>query len=195
MAATTTTPALALAGAFLGLAALAGCSRDHARERAGATELHAASMTLPFSGVSLDDDAAPAVASGARVRMYDGTTKPIEEVALGDRVLSYSPSRGMVAGTVTSAEKRGDAIALVRVNGALALAPSQRVYAAGEWTPASELASGRRLVAVDRSGGEPATVATVERLPARRAGYALRVEPEHDFFADGVLVRDDAPTP
>jgi hypothetical protein len=127
------------------------------------------------------------VAGGPLVRMYDGSSKPVEELGVGDRVLSYSSTKGMVAGTVVHVESRTEAAPLIRVNGSIPITKSQRVYVGGTWARAADLSRGSRLTSADRSSS---VVSHVERVPFTMTTYEVRVAQEHDFFADGVLVHD-----
>jgi hypothetical protein len=191
---------LGIACSLLAGALCAACSKSNGD--AFTAELQSASLTRARSDPSPADGAGASVAAGTPVRMYDGTTKPIERLAIGDRVLSYSPRRGMVAGTVADIASHDGARELVRINlghgghardGALAMTRAQQVYASGQWTSPGELATGSRLLAVDRGKLEPPLVSTVEPVPGPVSTYELRVVPEHDFFADGILVRDGEP--
>jgi hypothetical protein len=128
--------------------------------------------------------------------------RPIESLRSGDLVWSFSFEEGRPVARAVLALHR----ALVRevrrvvIAGELAIrgvSPTHPVYFVehGEFRPASRLVSGD-LVTLFRDGGEPSTAhviaveATEVHVPSIEV-FNLSVEgPEHNYFADGVLVHN-----
>src|SRR5262245_27692403 len=100
---------LVLASSLLG--ASSGSSRDCAKPPPAATHV----VLAAHAPAARPSSSVEALAAGTPVRMYDGSSKWIEQVTVGDRVLSYSPERGLVPGVVAAVSKRYDAHRLLRV--------------------------------------------------------------------------------
>jgi hypothetical protein len=137
--------------------------------------------------------------AGTLVRLVDGSEKPIEEIAVGDRVLSYDEAAGALAeGEVVERFVHADTPALVRINGTLTTTPEHRFYVEGDWVEARDLRIGDLLLPAGLSLDGPVPAARVrvdslESLPGGVITYNLEVTEHHVYFAGGVLVHNIKP--
>jgi hypothetical protein len=140
----------------------------------------------------------PCFAAGTPITMADGTTKPIEEVIVGDKVLSYDPERGeLVTGEVVHTLVHPESERLVVINGSLVTTSEHRFYVDGAWIPAEELDAGSPLLAIASATDAAAPLATrvssvgqIEAREGRITTYNFEVARWHDYFAGGVLVHN-----
>lgn len=137
-------------------------------------------------------------AAGTPITLADGSSKPIEEVAAGDAVLSYDQERGVLAeGRVRRTFEHPDTPGLLRINGALTTTPEHRFFVEGAWVRADDLQVGDRLLGpypVFGADGAPAAFVTVwqlESLPGGVTTYNFEVALFHTYFAGGVLVHNE----
>ncbi|MFH0177127.1 DddA-like double-stranded DNA deaminase toxin [Streptomyces cacaoi] len=140
---------------------------------------------------------------GTRVLMADGTTKPIEQVENGDKVLATDPETGETAVETVTAEIVGEGVKhLVKVTVAVGGEKSAEVTATeghpfwvpelGEWVDATELTAGEWL---RTSAGTYVQVTAVERWTTQRATvHNLTVSDLHTYYvlagASPVLVHN-----
>lgn len=145
--------------------------------------------------------------AGTPVAMADGSTRPIEAVSVGDRVLAYDEARGwrVPARVVRTYVQAGFGRELVRINGSLTATRSHPFYIEGRGVrPARELAVGDRLLGLpdgakgaraSRDAVVPVTVQEIEHLEPVPMVYNLEVSAERNFFADGLLVHNKTTPP
>lgn len=144
------------------------------------------------------DAAAACFIAGTPVTLASGATKPIEEIEVGDEVLSYDTTTGIkVTGHVAQLFVHPHTKRLARLNG-IVTTPEHRFYVNGAWVAAGALSIGDTLslaTITDRILGPEtlATEPTVELL--LMAGdvttYNLEVAVFHDYFAGGYLVHNN----
>jgi len=127
--------------------------------------------------------------------MADGTSKPIEQVALGDRVRT-GPSRAERATVIELLQRESEDLYEIRFQALVVGAPERRLVATGDhwfwvdgagWTQARQLAAGDWLTTVEQKRAE---VRSVQRLPGRETVYSFVAREDHAFYAEGVLVQD-----
>jgi hypothetical protein len=139
--------------------------------------------------------------AGTKVIMADGTYKNIEEIVVGDLVLSYDENTGKilpceVIGTFHHApEEMGDYYLVI--NGGLKVTPNHRFYSKGTWVYAGNLQVGDSLFSQDQDNEY--LVNSIERIYERVPSYNLEVAYCHTYFVsmgDGtdVLVHNVDPT-
>ncbi|HVU01625.1 MAG TPA: Hint domain-containing protein [Polyangiaceae bacterium] len=141
---------------------------------------------------------APAcLATGTPITLADGTTRPIERIRVGDRVLAYDVTTGTTRPQRVSetfhhaARENQDGIVLV--DGALVATGNHPFYANGRWVRADELRAGDRLVRLSGAAAATAMIGSVEALGGEQETWNLEVEGDHDYFAGGVLVHNKPP--
>ena len=134
--------------------------------------------------------AANSFVAGTPVLMADGTTKPIEAVRVGDRVVATDPGTGTSRARQITALIRGDGfkrMAVVWAGGEqIAATDDHPFYVAGRgWVEASALRRGDRLVTAD---GDYLRVQAVLDADRRVQVYNLTVAGMHTYFAGRQLV-------
>ncbi len=137
--------------------------------------------------------------AGTPITMADGSTKPIEQVQIGDAVLAFDEASGQLAtGTVVHTFVHPDTERLVTVNGTLVTTVNHRFYTGGRWVAAERLSVGDDLLHA-KSGAaegeaalsiEPEAVRQVASLDGKATTYNFEVAQHHDYFAGGVLVHN-----
>ncbi len=136
------------------------------------------------------------VARGARVRTPSGLRR-IEELAVGDRVLSLDPSTGAtIAGAITAVRSATRETVLLRAVGTeLCVTSDHPVYSPRDasWAPAGDWVVGRRDRLVRLAGEGPVVVAVTScsTYAGVREVFDLTVDtPLHNFVAEGILVHN-----
>ena len=137
---------------------------------------------------------------GTPIAMADGTTRPIEQVAVGDWVLSYDFAREQVVPApvvrtfVHPAHELSESI--VRINSDLRATTNHPIYANGRWVPAGLLNVGDSLflLSSDRETSLSALlqtrVASLSTEREREATFNLEIGAHHNYFAGDVLVHN-----
>jgi hypothetical protein len=135
--------------------------------------------------------------AGTPVTLADGSTKAIEEIASGDRVLAMDTATRTLTGAVVAHPIfHRTAPVLLRVNGRVTTTPEHRFFVDGDWRNAIELRIGDVLVTAESDGSAGTEVVTqLELLDGNVPVYNLEVEGLHDYFAGGVLVHNAKQVP
>jgi hypothetical protein len=134
--------------------------------------------------------------AGTPVTLPDGTTRPIEKLQVGDRILSYDAAEGATAeGIVSATLVHPDTSALLRINDELTTTPEHLFYVQGSWVAAGDLREGDLLQGIEIAGGKPVSrpvpVTALEPRPGDGVTtYNLEVTPHHVYFAGGLLVHN-----
>ncbi len=137
--------------------------------------------------------------AGTPITLADGSSKPIEDVRVGDVVLSYDVARAELApGVVTETFVHEDSDGLVMINEELVATANHPIFSDGDWVRADELGPGSSLLLahdVDATDGValvvgPGEVRQVAALQGRATTYNFEVAVHHDYFAGGVLVHN-----
>jgi hypothetical protein len=127
---------------------------------------------------------------GTPVTLSDGTTKPIEQVQVGDEVRSYDTDRGeFVAGVVVKIIT-SDVIEYLSIDGILVTSEHPFwIVDRGEWVKAGELKRGDILL---RDNGGFQIVKNIFHIRSGVEVFNMTVEGVHNYFAGGVLVHNKA---
>ncbi len=124
--------------------------------------------------------------AGTPITMANGTTKPIEAIAVGDVVLAYDKASGeMKPDPVKRLHKPVTVDSYFLVNGELRITPSQPVLSAGKWVEMRQLKVGDTLTSA--SGG-PQPIETIEIVHGPITVYNFDTNPYETFVAGGVIV-------
>ena len=127
-------------------------------------------------GGALTGRGADCFAEGTEVETPDGTKK-IEEVRVGEKVLSYDERSGRCVWRRVEAVARRPRARLFRLcdnaGRTLEVTGDHRVYANSGWIEAAQLAAGDRLLCAVRHGERAAGGRGHEALPARADGLLL----------------------
>ena len=128
-------------------------------------------------------------AENTAILMAGNTTKPIQEVAVGDIVLTKKNaySNELVQAKVTAKQKHAVSGYLI-INGSMRITPVHILYVNGAWTEAGNIQVGDLLI---NQGGESVPVTSVEWQLGDFSVYNLEIEQYHTFIADGIWVHND----
>jgi len=119
------------------------------------------------------------------ILMADGTYKPIVKVVVGDTVLAQDETGARVPNTVTKLFVHTDKETRI-VNESLVVTPVHPIMTTRGWVEAGNLVVGDVMVGIHGTV-EIRTIQQGEVLPKV---YNLEVEPNHTYFAGGVLVHN-----
>ncbi|OGL78177.1 hypothetical protein A3J43_01850 [Candidatus Uhrbacteria bacterium RIFCSPHIGHO2_12_FULL_54_23] len=127
--------------------------------------------------------------AGTQILLEDGSTKPIEEIAVGDRVRTLADPRHRTTESGTVAELYRHVISeYLVINGRLRVTPEHLVYATMHFLPAGDLRVGDWMLT---RSGEKEFITSIETKRAVVPVYNFRVEPQHTYFADGFYVHNE----
>lgn len=124
------------------------------------------------------------------ILMADGTYKMIQDVKVGDQVLSYDPETGrfLPSGVVNTVQASTEKYFVI--NGELKITPAHQLYANGQWVNSETLKVGDTLIGED---GKPVIITSIEEKNESVPVYNLVTTAPHDFFASGFLVHNVNP--
>ncbi len=124
--------------------------------------------------------------AGTKVLMSDGSTKNIEDVKVGDRVLTFSQDgETKVIAEVTGTHQAKEAGVLI-VNGDLKLTAEHILKVNGNWQDAGSIQLGDTLTGLDG----PEKVTSLEWQTGKFTVYNLEIADHHTFIAQGVWVHN-----
>jgi hypothetical protein len=122
--------------------------------------------------------------------MADGSTKPIEAVAAGDRVLTTIPAAGALGSSeVVSVNVHGSessSAGIVVVDGMLRATRNHPIWVNGRVVTMEQLRAGDEIIA---AGGIRTQVRHVALAPGGMPTYDLVLAAGGAYFADGVAVQ------
>lgn len=129
--------------------------------------------------------------SGTLVTMDDMTCKPIENVVVGDHVLSLDTGTGIkYSARVCDVfyHPMFEAQSYLIINGTLNVTPEHLLFVDGKWKRAGDMRAGDHMTGLD---GEPMTVMCIHHIGASIPVYNLHTSHEtHNYFANGVLAHN-----
>lgn len=129
--------------------------------------------------------------SGTLVTMDDMTCKPIENVVVGDHVLSLDTGTGIkYSARVCDVfyHPMFEAQGYLIINGTLNVTPEHLLFVDGKWKRAGDMRAGDHMTGLD---GEPMTVMCIHHIGASIPVYNLHTSHEtHNYFANGVLAHN-----
>ncbi|MBC7767387.1 MAG: cadherin domain-containing protein [Phycisphaerales bacterium] len=131
---------------------------------------------------------------GTPILLSDGSRKPIECVAVGDRVFAFDPNEQGGRGelhekrvTQTFSKEAND---VVELNGSLRVTLGHVFFTAnGEFKKLAELSIGDNLVS---EFGVETPIVSIKRVPGRIGVYNFAVEDLHTYVAGGYRVHNES---
>jgi hypothetical protein len=109
-----------------------------------------------------DEGGCGCLLEGTAITMSDGTTRPVETIAKGDRVLAYDAVAGsMTSSEVLSVHRPYSVDHYYIINNKVRATEHHPMLRRGAWVQVGKLAAGDRLAAAD---GSEATVFAIQRI-------------------------------
>lgn len=146
----------------------------------GASQRNSVSIALPgyFLG-------------GTQITMSDRSLKNIEDVQVGDIVLSYDVANGVFVNSQVTAvdeqdDQQTDRCYLV-INGNINVMANHLLFINHRWLSAGKAKLDSCLFGV--SGGS-VVIEDIQSLPLTEPIYGIVVTPYHNYFASGILAHD-----
>ncbi len=122
------------------------------------------------------------------ITLSDGSTKPIEEIKIGDMVMAYNEeTKTLETNEVTTIFNHDKEDVYLLVNGTLKVTPVHRVLTKGEWKEIGTLAVGDTLT--DMKGND-VLIASIEKVNEKVDIYNFEVSPLHTYIAGGFIVHN-----
>lgn len=142
----------------------------------------------PYAG----DRSLSCFAAGTKISMADGGFKPIEDVKIGDMVLSFAvqdarnarPEAKEVTDTIQHGKRT-----VYLLNGSIKVTPEHRFVdsKSGEFKPISEFEMGESITDSD---GKPVKVKSLQKLEGAHTVYNFTVDGHHTYIAGGMRVHN-----
>jgi hypothetical protein len=137
------------------------------------------------------NDVGTCLLAGSKISMANNTYKNIEDVKVGDLVISYDDSNGAFSTSVvtktTSHKPEEMTNYYVIINNCLRITPNHRIFVNGDWVQSGNVKIGDVLL---DSSGKATPVYSIEKIYEKVPTYNLEIANTHSFFADGILVHN-----
>ncbi len=128
---------------------------------------------------------------GTEVAMADGSKKAIDQIKVGDSVLSYDTAHNKFVvskvADVYSYKGEKDPYYYI-INDKIRATGEHPFFVNGKWIKADNLRVGMKLF----DGISEIPITSIKRVNKEERVYDLIVGKHHNFFADGVLVHNKA---
>jgi hypothetical protein len=174
-----------------------GCNGSYS---CGTCPLDPCSPSTCTGGICVPMALPPCLTAGTPVAMADGTSKAIERVEVGDRVLAFDvATRAVRPQPVTqtyhhAAWENHDGMVLI--DGTVHATGNHPVFANGRFVRADALAEGDALLELSGANTAARAIRAVEMSNGDVETFNLEVDGDHDYFAGGILVHNKpAPCP
>lgn len=131
------------------------------------------------------------IVKGQSVLMADGTQKNIEDVKVGDEVISYNPDTKITEKDKVTDVLKGSHSEYLVFNNTLKTSLDHVIFANNKFVPAQDIKVGDFLL---NSQGSNVKVFKIDHIYKNVETYDLTVEKNHDFFLNGVLVHNGTGT-
>lgn len=131
---------------------------------------------------------------GTKVLLADGSSKCIEDIAEGEKILSFNPIEGKFsyASVVRVYKHEPEEMPpyYLVINNRLRITPNHLVYVNGRWVTAENIRVGDILFGYNH----PEKVISIQKVYRRVTTYDISVTSYHTFFADNILVHNKSHT-
>jgi len=124
-----------------------------------------------------------------QILMADGTTKNIQDIQVGDEILTRESelSDTLVVATVAGLHRENVRETLL-INGSFGLTDNHIIFLNGKWTEAKKMQEGDVLLNTE---GEWIEIHTIETIQDTKTVYNFEVAGLHTYFADGHYVHNE----
>lgn len=125
--------------------------------------------------------------AGTPILLADGSTKPIEEIKQGDKILGFNkktekPQEDEVTKLIIHKAKK-----YLIINGRIKVTPEHPFYHEGKWVKIGALKVGDKLFDFK---GQAEEIKSIEKVNKEVTVYNLTARSSHTYFADGILVHN-----
>ncbi len=123
-----------------------------------------------------------------QILLADGTTKKMEEIAVGDQIATLAaPDENILVTDRVVGKVKHLVGGYLLINNQLEVTPIHRILINGQWLTAGEAKVGDQLMNTD---GQPVTIYSIEKIYQPTIVYNLTTENTHTFIADGFYVHN-----
>lgn len=129
---------------------------------------------------------------GTQILMEDGSYKNIEDVRVGDRVMSYDTEQGRYVGSSVVKTTKNDAGKYYNVNDTMKITPGHVLNVSGEWKLSDEMSVGDFLT---NANGERVPITSIREINEPAEVFNLITEEPNNFFAEDFLVHNENALP
>ncbi|MBT7349142.1 hypothetical protein HN858_05755 [Candidatus Falkowbacteria bacterium] len=170
-------------------------SEDWADILASVYQLESAGLKTTYASheaLSLAPDASGmggCFVAGTQIKMADGSYKNIEEIQIGDEILTFSDplSKKLVRAKVLNTFEH-TVYGYYLINGKLRVTPEHRVFVNNGWQMIGQSKVGDYLL---DEFGQRVKIESIERFGQMVDVYNLHIEKYHTYFAEGFFVHND----
>jgi hypothetical protein len=132
----------------------------------------------------------PCFLSGTPILLSDGSTKPIEEIKVGDEIMAFDEETSGLVKDKVSKTFAHKATEYLIINNHLKVTPNHPVYNNGEWIEIGKLNIGDSLL---NSQGKTELITDIKKFNDEVDTYNLEVNPYHTYIAGGYVVHNKIP--
>jgi len=126
---------------------------------------------------------------GTKILMADGSEKNIEDVIVGDMILTREgPFKNRLIADRVVNTMRHDVKEYMIINGTLRVTPVHRILVNGQWTEIGQVKIGDWLIDVN---GQKVIVETIEHVRKPVTVYNFETQDSHTYLADYIYVHND----
>ncbi|MEK7872506.1 MAG: Hint domain-containing homing endonuclease [Chloroflexota bacterium] len=126
--------------------------------------------------------------AGTKILMGDGSYKAIEDVKVGESVMSYDTEKGQFVGSQVVKTIKTQSEKYYVVNDNLKITPTHTLLVNGAWKPSQEMKVGDTLFNAD---GEPTQITSLKEIVQDVDVFNLFTDEPNDFFAENFLVHNE----
>src|SRR3989344_5262244 len=141
------------------------------------------------AGISLAyaPPASPSILKGQPILMADGSQKNIEDIRVGDEIISFNLDAGKAEKDMIVGLWGGPHDDYLVFNGTLQTSLNHIIWSDGKWKSAEDIKVGEFLL---NSRGQEIEVAQIKYVRDKVNTYDLEVEKNHNFFVSNYLVHN-----
>ena len=125
---------------------------------------------------------------GTQILMEDGSYKNIEDVKVGEKVMSYDAEKGKYIGSAVVKTTQNEIDKYYIVNGNLKITPGHVLMVNGQWQMSNDMKVGDLLL---NANGERVAITSLQEVDTAVDVYNLITDEPHDFFAENYLVHNE----
>lgn len=130
---------------------------------------------------------------GTSITLIDGSSKPIEEMLIGDKVLSINENSEIVENTITNIiSLTVSDIILLKINNTIEITTTEDhpFFVGDKYVKAGNLKVGNKLKQIFNGVLYSVALNDVKHLTQDTIVYNITTDPDHTFFANNVLVHN-----